>query len=161
MEMAIYDSGPAHPAFKARGAEAGYPKRLRCNADMRKTVRKRSQLMIFGLPLVDIAFGPDLQTGERHGSARGLVAIGDQARGGIAVGGAAFGLIAVGGSAVGVVAVGGACLGVFAVGGLALGAVALGGLSVGVVARGGLSFARSVAFWPSNVWILPRLLGQR
>lgn len=124
---------------------------------MRKTVRKRSQKMLFGVPLVDIAFGPDPQTGERFGHARGFIAIGDRAKGCIAVGGAAYGFIAVGGSAVGVVALGGASFGLLALGGLALGGVALGGFAAGIIARGGLSFASSSAHIAGFICALPYL----
>ena len=62
-------------------------------------VRKRSSKVICGLPLYDIALGPDLQKGEVRGHARGIIAIGDVATGWLAVGGAARGIVAIGGAA--------------------------------------------------------------
>lgn len=101
-------------------------------------VRKMSQVMILGLPLYHIATGPDPETGENRGHARGIIAIGDIATGIFAFGGVARGIVAVGGLAVGVVAIGGCALGVaIGLGGLAVGLLALGGWSVGVIAIGG------------------------
>ncbi|HEY6271440.1 MAG TPA: hypothetical protein VIX19_05530 [Terriglobales bacterium] len=45
------------------------------------SVRHRSEQTLFGLPLIDIASGPDPERGEKHGRARGIIAIGDEARG--------------------------------------------------------------------------------
>ena len=59
----------------------------------KKGIRKRSATCFAGLPLYDIALGPDLDKGECHGHARGIVAIGDIATGWLAVGGAARGII--------------------------------------------------------------------
>ena len=56
-----------------------------------KGIRRRSAKQYFGLPLVDIALGPDPDRGEVRGHARGIVAIGDVANGLIAVGGVACG----------------------------------------------------------------------
>lgn len=101
-------------------------------------VRKRSSRSIWGLPLYDIAMGPDPEKGELRGHARGIIAIGDFAAGVLAVGGLARGIIAVGGLALGaLVGVGGVCVGALAFGGLAVGGIAVGGAAVGVVAIGG------------------------
>jgi len=54
-------------------------------------IRKRSTRTLFGLPIIDIALGPDLEKGELRGHAHGLVAIGDIARGWVAVGGVSCG----------------------------------------------------------------------
>jgi hypothetical protein len=111
--------------------------------------RFRSEATIFGLPIVDIAIGPDLDKGEHRGKARGLIAIGDTAQGGIAIGGAAFGVVAIGGMAVGgftiggfsigaLAAVGGGAVGLgFSCGGGAVGSLAAGGGAAGLVAMGG------------------------
>ena len=79
-------------------------------------IRKRSAISIGGLPLYDIAMGPNPAKGERRGHARGIIAIGDIATGVIALGGFSFGLISLGGCSIGGLALGG-----FAVGGIALG----------------------------------------
>jgi hypothetical protein len=108
--------------------------------------RYRSPLNLFGLPLVDIAFGASGT--ELVGRARGIIAIGDQAKGWLAIGSRAMGLIAIGGLAIGVFAFGGGAIGVIAVGGGALGLMcafgggaagflALGGGAVGYIAQGG------------------------
>jgi len=101
-------------------------------------IRKRSSRYFWGLPLYDIAMGPDPEKGELRGHARGIIAVGDLATGVLAVGGLARGIIAVGGLALGLLAsVGGVCVGALALGGLAVGGIAVGGAAVGVVAIGG------------------------
>ncbi len=50
-------------------------------------IRKTSSIKIFGLPLYDIAMGPDPERGTMRGHARGIIAIGDTARGVFAIGG--------------------------------------------------------------------------
>jgi hypothetical protein len=99
--------------------------------------RKSSQWIIFGLPLWDIALGPNMQRGESRGCARGIIAIGDIAKGWIALGGIAYGGIAIGGLSFGIIAVGGASIGLIALGGLAIGGIAFGGGAIGIVAMGG------------------------
>ena len=100
-------------------------------------VRKRSAKIICGLPLYDIAMGPDPQKGEVRGRAHGIIAIGDFATGWLALGGVARGIIAIGGVAFGVISFGGVGIGLLALGGLAIGGVAIGGGAIGVVAFGG------------------------
>lgn len=98
--------------------------------------RYRSETTLFGLPLIDIAYGPS-ET-ELYGKPRGIIAIGDRARGLIAMGGTATGLVAFGGRAIGVFAFGGIALGLLGSwGGLSLGLLASGGLAVGGLAFGG------------------------
>lgn len=131
-----------------------------------KCVRYKSAATIFGLPVLHIAIGPNLDTGEMRGRARGLIAIGDVAQGGIAMGGAAFGVVALGGMAIGGFTIGGlsvgaaaalgggafglglsgggGAVGTFAAGGVAAGAVATGGAAVGYYAKGGAAFGRHV-----------------
>lgn len=126
--------------------------------------RYRSPIILFGLPLVDIALGP--HEDEPAGRARGIIAIGDSARGWLALGGFARGFIAVGGCAIGVVALGGFALGVFALGGGALGlllalgggagsaGVAVGGAAVGFIAEGGGAvgyYAHGGGVWGAHV----------
>ena len=53
------------------------------------TIRKRSDRMVMGLPLWEIASGPDKTHGEKHGHAKAIFAIGDFADGVVAVGGIA------------------------------------------------------------------------
>ncbi|MGO8751978.1 MAG: hypothetical protein ACLQNE_39050 [Thermoguttaceae bacterium] len=101
-------------------------------------IRKQAVRSLWGLPLYDIAIGPDPEKGEQRGHARGVLAIGDIATGVLALGGMARGVIALGGVALGIVALGGCSVGIFlALGGLAVAGVAVGGLAVGVVAVGG------------------------
>ena len=85
-----------------------------------KGIRKRSSTIVFGMPLWDIALGPDSEKGEIRGYARGFIAIGDIAKGFLALGGVASGAIAIGGLSLGVVSFGGLSLGLFALGGILL-----------------------------------------
>lgn len=109
---------------------------LRQNRSFRG-VRRHSMVKIWGLPLYDIATGPDPERGEVRGHARGIFAVGDIATGVVAVGGIARGVLAVGGVAFGLVALGGCAIGALALGGGALGLLAMGGGAVGIVAVGG------------------------
>jgi hypothetical protein len=105
---------------------------------IRRGIRKRSRRSIWGLPLYEIALGPDPDRQEVRGHARGVLAIGDIATGFVALGGVARGGIAVGGVAIGGLCLGGVALGLIAaIGGLAVGSVAVGGMSIGLVALGG------------------------
>ena len=61
-----------------------------------RCVRKRSAGTMFGLPLYEIAVGPNPATGEVRGHAKGIIAIGDIATGFLAFGGIARGLLAFG-----------------------------------------------------------------
>ncbi|MFO1422460.1 MAG: hypothetical protein U1F70_02235 [Candidatus Competibacteraceae bacterium] len=104
-------------------------------------IRKRSSRYVWGLPLYDIALGPDLEKGEMRGHAKGIIAIGDLATGGLAMGGVARGLVALGGVALGLVlGFGGLSTGLLAVGGLAVGGIAIGGGAIGGIAIGGGAF---------------------
>jgi len=104
----------------------------------RRSVRRRSELTILGLPLYDIATGPDFASGELRGRACGVIAVGDIATGVLAFGGVARGLIAFGGVAIGGIALGGLAVGLgLAIGGAAIGTIALGGGAVGFIAVGG------------------------
>jgi hypothetical protein len=101
-------------------------------------IRKRSTQSLWGLPLYDIAMGPDPEKGEMRGHARGIIAIGDMATGALAMGGLARGLVAVGGVALGVLlGLGGLSTGLLAFGGLAVGGIAVGGGAIGGIAIGG------------------------
>lgn len=112
---------------------------------MMRGVRKQSSIRILGLPLYQIATGPDWKAGEMRGHARGIIAIGDLATGVIAIGGLARGIFALGGLAVGLVAFGGAAIGgLLAVGGGAVGFIALGGGAFGYYAVGGGAFGAHV-----------------
>ncbi len=97
--------------------------------------RYRSPIVLFGLPLVHIALGPDGD--EHYGRARGIIAIGDTASGWLAIGGRAFGIIAIGGLAIGLFSFGGGSIGLIAFGGGAIGGMVYGGGAAGVVAKGG------------------------
>lgn len=104
----------------------------------RQSVRKRSTQTFCGLPLYDIAYGPDPERNEIRGHARGIIAMGDIATGVVALGGVARGVIACGGLAMGGVTLGGCSLGLLlGIGGFATGALALGGAAIGFIALGG------------------------
>src|SRR5581483_3046843 len=65
-----------------------------------RSVRRESSLRLRGVPLVSVAFGAD--GAERHGEARGWIALGDRARGVLALvsmGGASAGYVSAGGAA--------------------------------------------------------------
>lgn len=104
---------------------------------IREPLRKRSQRTWAGLPLVDVAYGPDAETGEKTGKAHGIIAVGNEAEGWLALGGRARGVVALGGSAVGGIALGGTARGIIALGGVAVGGLALGGVAIGLAALGG------------------------
>jgi len=100
--------------------------------------RHRSTTRLFGLPILDVAYGP--VPGEMTGHARGIFAFGDRATGFFAVGGVAKGLVACGGVAIGGITFGGVSVGLIsALGGVAVGALAYGGLAAGFVASGGMA----------------------
>jgi len=109
----------------------------RLKACQGKSVRKRSSRMLWGLPLYDIAFGPDPEKGEKVGHARGVIAIGEFAFGIFAFGIVSRGVVTFGVLSLGVLAVGVAsgALG-FAFGTLAIAPVAFGVQAIGIVAFG-------------------------
>jgi hypothetical protein len=114
-----------------------------------KGKRFRTEATLWGLPIIDVAMGPD-ENG-RRGRAKGIIAIGDIATGFIAIGNAwATGVVAIGGGGgwgiatigggcgIGVIsAIGGGAVGGFAIGGMAVGGIAVGGGAAGFVAQGG------------------------
>lgn len=103
-----------------------------------RTVRRRSEATFLGLPVWEIAIGPEPEKGEWRGHARAIIAIGDIATGWLAIGGLARGIVACGGCALGGISLGGVSLGVLgAMGGLAVGTIAIGGAAIGLVALGG------------------------
>jgi hypothetical protein len=106
----------------------------------------RSQLELFGWPLIHIAGGIDPETGLPR-VAKGIIAIGNIAVGLFAVGGLAMGGLVIGGLGLGVLVLGG-----IAVGGAALGGVALAVyLAVGGVAMSGLYAIGGVALAPHAI----------
>ena len=108
-------------------------------------IRKRSNRLYWGLPLYDIAMGPDPEKGEMRGHAKGIVAIGDSATGVLALGGLARGGVAMGGLAAGLLlGIGGLSTGLLAFGGLAIGGIAIGGGAIGYYAVGGGAFGEHV-----------------
>ncbi|MBK8915447.1 MAG: hypothetical protein IPM64_12770 [Phycisphaerales bacterium] len=101
-------------------------------------LRRKSDVLFLGLPLVDVAFGPHGL--EKYGHARGFLAVGDVATGVIAIGGRAQGLFSFGGLSFGLFSFGGMAVGLFSFGGLAIGlALACGGLALGLIAFGGMT----------------------
>ena len=102
----------------------------------------KSEMELFGVPLIHIAQGIDPKTGAPR-VAKGIIAIGNIAFGVFALGGFSFGGIAIGGISIGLLALGGIALGGFVLGGMALGFFfALGGLAVSAnYAIGGLALA--------------------
>ncbi len=111
---------------------------------MTRGIRKQSSIKIMGFPLYNIAVGPDFDTGQKRGHAKGILAIGDIATGFIALGGIARGVIAIGGFALGFISIGGAAIGILAIGGGAAGIIAIGGGAVGYYACGGGAFGEHV-----------------
>ena len=92
-----------------------------------------SKTTLLGLPLFDLAVGPQPGRQGFRGVARGWIAVGDVALGPLlAVGGVAGGGIAIGGLAVG---------GVLAFAGFAVGSYATGGFAAGLWAVGGCALA--------------------
>lgn len=107
----------------------------------------RSEIELFGWPLIHVAQGIDPETG-RLRVARGIIAVGNFA----------VGLVAVGGLALGVFALGGLGLGVFALGGVAIGGVAMGGLAVALgLAAGGLAVSTMYAI--GGLALAPHAIG--
>jgi hypothetical protein len=95
----------------------------------------RSQLELWGWPLIHIAQGIDPNTGLPR-VAKGIIAIGN----------IAIGLVAIGGLAVGGFAIGGLGLGLFVLGGIAVGGLAVGGLALALyLAAGGLAISTTYA----------------
>ena len=101
----------------------------------------QSQWRWLDLPVLDIQISaPSFRYDRPRKTARGWIAIGDEAHGRLlAMGEVATGLIAIGGRAKGLLAFGGFAMGGIAIGGIAIGGVCFGGLSIGVVGFGGLS----------------------
>lgn len=120
-------------------------------------IRKESAARLFGWPLVSIRYGPDGETGEQRGHARGIIAVGNSAIGVVAVGNLALGIFAVGAAAVGFFSAGGIAFGVllayglgavgtgityalFSFGLLSAGVIAVGLVSAGTLAIGYFAF---------------------
>jgi hypothetical protein len=107
----------------------------------------KSEVELFGLPLIHIAQGLDPKTGAPR-VAKGILAIGN----------IAIGVIALGGFALGGIAIGGASIGLLAFGGLALGGIALGGLSIAVLfALGGVALSGTYAL--GGLALAPHFIG--
>ena len=103
----------------------------------------KSEVELFGWPLVHIAQGVNPETGTPR-VAKGIIAIGNFAFGGLAIGGLAAGGITISGLGLGLVSFGGVALGILAAGGgLAVGGVfAVGGAAISLAyALGGLALA--------------------
>jgi hypothetical protein len=132
------------------GPQTGAPRRSRRGRHappVPKTIRKRSERTVMGMPLWEIASGPDPAHGEKRGHARAIFAVGDVADGVFALGGIARGVFCIGGVALGVVTLGGVSLSLLAAmggvaisplafGGVAIGGASIGGAAVGVYAKG-------------------------
>jgi tRNA A-37 threonylcarbamoyl transferase component Bud32 len=99
----------------------------------------KSKATLFGLPLLHVAYGVDLQTGKKR-KAKGIIAFGDIATGVFSFGGIAMGGFCFGGLCIGLVPFGGVGIGVLALCGMGIGLVAsYSGLSIAPIALGGLS----------------------
>ena len=118
-------------------------------------IRRESALKLAGLPLWSVAIGPDPAKGEKHGHARGILALGDMATGVFAAGGLARGVFAFGGLAIGLASFGGLGIGLF----LALGGAGVYAMGGGAVGTHVLStaqcdpdaldfFSRTFEWWP-------------
>jgi hypothetical protein len=98
--------------------------------------RRRSPRKLWGMPLWEIASGPDEHG--RPGHARAVFAVGDKADGIVAIGGIARGIVSIGGVSFGLVSLGGVAISLLAaMGGVAIAGLAFGGVAVGGVAIGG------------------------
>jgi len=95
----------------------------------RHGIRAASSMMIMGMPLWSVAFGPDFEKGELRGHAHGIFALGE----------IATGVVAVGAVAVGVFTLAPISIGVFAVGAVAMGGVAMGPVSIGILSYGAVA----------------------
>lgn len=106
-----------------------------------KARRYTSPVQALGLPILQIALGPDPATGEMRGKARALIAIGDSATGAIAIGGVCKGGVCAGGVCIGLFTMGGVSIGALtAAGGVTIGAgLSAGGVAVGSFAVGGVA----------------------
>lgn len=107
----------------------------------------RSQLELWGWPLIHIARGIDTKTGLPR-VAKGIIAMGN----------IAIGLVAIGGLAVGGFAIGGLGLGLFVFGGIAVGGLAAGGLALALyLAAGGLAISTMYAI--GGLALAPHAIG--
>ncbi len=96
----------------------------------------KSQVEIFGLPLIHVAGGVNPRTGLPR-VAKGVIAIGNFA----------VGLISIGGIAVGGFTIAGIGFGIFVLAGMAFGIFAIGGIAVGILLGiGGLAISLGYAF---------------
>ena len=109
--------------------------RLRHN----KVVRVRSHGGIGRIPWVDIAIGPDAETGQSQGVAFGIVAIGNIAWGVVAIGDSARGILTFGETSIGVVSFGTKAYGVVTIGLIGVGFVSFAAVSLGYLAFGALA----------------------
>ncbi len=103
----------------------------------------KSDIEIFGLPLLHVAQGIDPQTGMPR-IAKGIIAVGNIAIGVLALGGMAAGGVAIGGMSFGILSLGGIAIGILAaLGGIAVaGVFSIGGLAISLLyAIGGLALA--------------------
>lgn len=99
----------------------------------------RSERMVWGRPLVHVAFGRNPETGKVM-VARGFIAIGTFARGFFAIGSFAMGVFTIAGVGLGLFSFAGVAIGLLAAaGGVAIGGIAAGGLAIGGLAVGGLA----------------------
>ncbi|WP_425613555.1 hypothetical protein NA78x_003390 [Anatilimnocola sp. NA78] len=108
-----------------------------------KSIRGReykSQMLLFGVPLVHIATGRDPATGKKR-IAKGVIAVGNIAVGFLAIGGVAVGGLTIGGVSLGLISLGGLSIGALvALGGCALGGgLSAGGFAVSAIAAGGMA----------------------
>ena len=105
---------------------------------MKYSLRNKCDVEFAGLPIWSIAIGPDEEKGEKNGTAKGLIAIGDSATG----------IIAVGYLAKGIVSVGVVPVGLFSIGVLNFCLAGVGFFTVGAVfAKGALGLRHRQAGW--------------
>lgn len=116
--------------------------------------RRRSQTVLFGLPLWEFAFNVVNKKGRmRHvkqAKARAIIAVGDSATGVIAIGGFAKGLISVGQFSFGLIS-----FGCFSVGLLSGGLFGVGLLSLGVFGLGLLTVGAAFSVGYAAIGLLP------
>ena len=125
---------------------------------MKYSLRNNCPVQFFDLPLWSVAIGPDEEKGEKSGTAKGIIAIGDKAIGVIAIGYLAQGVLSFGVVSVGLFSIGIFSLCLSGVGILTLGAAwargclaaslyrAAGIVSVGYDAVGSVAFSINSLF---------------
>lgn len=125
-----------------------------------KTIyRKRSAMILFGMPLWEIAINLKNHKYAPRAKARAVIAIGDSAIGLIAIGSIARGFISIGGVSFGFFSLGGLSLGLLSIGLNSIGLIAVGSISLALLSISGISFGYiSAGLLPFGIQILGKNL---